>query len=65
MSQQTRQIEDEVNELVGMIVKILIEQRNEARSKKDFARADAIRNKLIEIGVMLEDTPEGTVWRTR
>ena len=62
---QTRQIEDEVNELVGMIVKILIEQRNEARSKKDFARADAIRNKLIEIGVMLEDTPEGTVWRTR
>jgi cysteinyl-tRNA synthetase len=62
---QSRHIEDEVNELVDMIVKILIEQRNEARKKKDFARADAIRNKLTEIGVMLEDTPDGTVWRMK
>jgi cysteinyl-tRNA synthetase len=51
---------------VGMInefVKILIEQRNTARRQKDFAAADAIRDKLLQIGVVLEDTPGETVWR--
>lgn len=41
----------------------LIQQRTQARTDKDFARADAIRDELTEMGVMLEDSPEGTKWR--
>jgi cysteinyl-tRNA synthetase len=47
------------------LLKELIEQRREARSKKDFAKADAIRNRLAEIGIVLEDTPGGTIWRMK
>lgn len=41
----------------------LIDERNAARKSRDFARADAIRDELIEKGISLEDTAEGTVWR--
>lgn len=47
------------------IVKIeaLIKERDEARAKKDYNRSDDIRKKLSGMGVVLEDTKEGTVWR--
>ena len=38
----------------------LIKVRNEARAKKDFAKADEIRKKLISLGFEIEDTPTGT-----
>jgi cysteinyl-tRNA synthetase len=41
----------------------LIAERNAARKAKDYARADAIRDQLAEMGVTIEDTPAGTVWR--
>ena len=41
----------------------LIEQRAEARKSKDFATADAIRDRLAEHGIELEDRADGTVWR--
>jgi cysteinyl-tRNA synthetase len=50
-------------ETLDKLVKVLIEQRNAARQKKDFVAADAIRDKLLQIGVVLEDTPGETVWR--
>ncbi len=53
------------NELIDGLVKGFIEQRNDARSKKDFASADAIRDKLDGLGIVLEDKPEGTVWRRK
>jgi len=37
--------------------------RAEARAAKNFAQADAIRKRLDEIGIILEDTKEGTQWR--
>jgi cysteinyl-tRNA synthetase len=40
-----------------------IAERNEARKRKDFRRADAIRDDLLAQGVLLEDTPSGTVWK--
>jgi cysteinyl-tRNA synthetase len=43
--------------------RILIDLRNEARKTKNFAQADAIRKRLDEIGIVLEDTPDGTKWR--
>ncbi|MFQ5585823.1 MAG: cysteine--tRNA ligase [Thermodesulfobacteriota bacterium] len=43
----------------------LIAERNEARSRKDFKRADEIRDELAERGVVLEDTPKGTVWKVK
>jgi cysteinyl-tRNA synthetase len=46
-------------------LEILIEQRNEAREEKDFARADAIRDKLSQIGILLEDKLGETVWRRK
>lgn len=41
----------------------LIEERNEARKNKDFARADEIRDTLKEQNIILEDTPQGVRFR--
>ncbi|MBW2028215.1 MAG: cysteine--tRNA ligase [Deltaproteobacteria bacterium] len=41
----------------------LIEERSRARAHKDWARADEIRDRLRNMGVVLEDGPEGTTWR--
>lgn len=41
----------------------LIQQRQDAKKAKDFARADEIRQSLLDQGVVLEDTRQGTVWR--
>ena len=42
----------------------LINQRNEARKNKDFKTADEIRDKLTKLGIEIEDTPNGTIWRS-
>ena len=41
----------------------LVAQRNEAKANKDWSTADEIRNKLQEMGIVLEDGPSGTTWR--
>ncbi len=43
-------------------IEALVGARNAARKARDFARADAIRGQLAERGIVLEDTPHGTVW---
>jgi len=44
-------------------VDLLIKKRDEARAKKDYKTSDDIRKKLSDMGVILEDTKEGTIWR--
>lgn len=41
----------------------LIEERNEARKNKDFAKSDEIRDKLKKMGIEIEDTRSGTTWK--
>ncbi len=43
----------------------LIAARAQARKDKDYAKADAIRKDLLEKGILLEDTPQGTIWRVK
>lgn len=44
-------------------IQSLIDERNEAKKNRDFARSDAIRAQLAAEGVMLEDTPQGVRWK--
>ncbi|WFR56434.1 cysteine--tRNA ligase [Anaerocolumna sp. AGMB13025] len=50
-------------ELLAEEVEQLIEDRQNARKSKDFAKADEIRNLLLEKGIILEDTREGVRWK--
>lgn len=45
------------------LIDILVDVRNQARAEKVFKIADYIRDRLKEVGVVLEDTPAGTKWR--
>ncbi|MBI2706895.1 MAG: cysteine--tRNA ligase [Proteobacteria bacterium] len=42
---------------------LLIEARNRARAEKDFKEADRVRDELLTKGILLEDGPDGTIWR--
>ncbi len=50
-------------ELLDDEIEQLIEDRQNARKNKDFAKADEIRNLLLEKGIVLEDTREGVRWK--
>jgi cysteinyl-tRNA synthetase len=49
--------------LASQLMDLLIRLRQEARQQKNFAMADAIRKGLTELGITLEDRPDGTGWR--
>lgn len=42
---------------------LLLEERQRSRDRRDFARADTLRDRLAELGVSIEDTAEGSRWR--
>ena len=50
-------------EVLDEDIEKLIEERQAARKAKDFARADAIRDELLNMGIILEDTREGVKWK--
>ena len=44
-------------------IEALIQERQDARKARDFARADEIRDQLLEMGIELKDTREGVKWK--
>ena len=53
-NRKTETLDSEIEELIN--------KRTEARKNKDFKTADEIRDKLKEMGIILEDTPQGVKW---
>lgn len=56
-------IVDKEEEMLDSDIEALIAERTAAKKAKDFAKADAIRNELLEKGIILEDTREGVKWK--
>ena len=54
--------EDKIDEKLVSYINEMIEKRKEAKINKDFALADSIRNELMEKGIILKDTREGTTF---
>jgi len=52
-------------QIIGELVQVAINQRTEARARKDFEAADAIRSDLERIGIALEDSKDGVRWSIR
>jgi cysteinyl-tRNA synthetase len=56
---------EEETTMLDAEIEALIEQRQEARQQRDFARSDEIRDLLAERGILLEDTKDGMRWRRK
>jgi cysteinyl-tRNA synthetase len=52
-------------ELLDSEIQSLIAERQDARHRRDFARADQIRDELAERGIVLEDTKDGVRWKNK
>jgi cysteinyl-tRNA synthetase len=59
MGMQALQVQQ--NNKLDQVLSLLIEMRKEARTRKDFATSDQIRNRLAEAGIQLKDEKDGTV----
>jgi hypothetical protein len=53
----------EVEEVIAPYVELLLEVRHTLRTIKQWAEADRIRERLRDLGIIVEDTPQGSVWR--
>ncbi len=49
--------------LEDKLIETVVSLRQEARAAKNYAQADALRNALTELGIVLEDTPQGVRWK--
>ncbi len=54
-----------LHDVLGSLVKLTLQQRDAARARRDYATADVIRDGLDEIGIQVEDTPEGPRWELK
>ena len=58
-----KKLSDSAESIDADEVEKMIEERAKARADKDWAKADALRVRLQEMGIVLEDGPDGTTWR--
>ena len=54
--------EGDLHAVVDRLVEVTLEERAEARARKDYATADRIREALAAAGIVVEDTPSGPTW---
>ena len=54
---------DAAGTVMGGAIDLVLEQRQHARERRDFAASDALRARLEELGVTIEDGPDGSRWR--
>ncbi|GAA0947488.1 cysteine--tRNA ligase [Nonomuraea longicatena] len=59
---QWRDAGSDLKPVVDALVSVALEQRKAARERRDFAAADAIRDQLTALGILVEDTPHGPRW---
>jgi cysteinyl-tRNA synthetase len=59
---QWREAGSDLKPVVDALVSVALEQRKAARDRRDFAAADAIRDQLTALGILVEDTPHGPRW---
>ena len=57
--------DDRLRQVMGSLVKLTLQQRDAARARKDYATSDSIRDGLEDIGIVVEDTAEGSRWELR
>ncbi len=53
---------EDLNGVVDSLVRLVLDQRESARARKDWATADAIRDQLQQSGLVIEDSPQGPRW---
>ncbi|MER7166571.1 cysteine--tRNA ligase [Micromonospora sp. NPDC000207] len=53
---------EDLRDVVDSLVALALEQRAQARGRRDWAAADAVRDQLKQAGVVVEDTPQGPRW---
>lgn len=51
------------NDVDENMINSLLQQRKDARAEKNYARSDEIRDELLEMGIAIEDTADGTIWK--
>ncbi|MDL4772747.1 MULTISPECIES: cysteine--tRNA ligase [Thermomonosporaceae] len=56
---------DDLSPVVDALLGVALEQRQAARARKDYDAADAIRDRLTEAGIVVEDTPNGPRWELK
>jgi cysteinyl-tRNA synthetase len=52
-----------IEEVIGPYIALLLELRSNLRAARQWDQADIIRNRLTDLGIVLEDGPEGTRWK--
>ncbi|MDR1552220.1 MAG: cysteine--tRNA ligase [Prevotellaceae bacterium] len=50
------------NELLNSLIKMILDVRQQSKDKKDWATSDKIRDELVNIGIVIKDTKDGTEW---
>ncbi|MEU9555682.1 cysteine--tRNA ligase [Streptomyces fumanus] len=53
---------EDLHDVVDSLVRLVLDQREAARGRKDWATADAIRDRLSQAGLVIEDSPQGPRW---
>ncbi len=61
-SESSAQSDSDLHDVVDGLVSVALDERSAARERRDFAAADAVRDRLREAGIVIEDTADGARW---